>query len=329
MIRSCYNTSSASVPMAPINTRGFWMKSFFLLVLIGVGLLAIPTSGMAKVRVFACEPEWASLAEALGGESLQAYSATHAKQDPHYIRARPSLIAKMRRADLVVCSGADLEVGWLPILLQKAGKAELQPGGDNYLQAAELVPVLEKPERVDRSMGDVHPQGNPHVHLNPHNILIVAKALNKRLQALDPVNAAVFQTNYEEFSNRWRQALSRWEQQASGLRGKRIITHHKAWSYLLDWLGLELVNPLEPKPGIPPNTRHLETLLQQVKGTEVLAIIRTPYAPGDGSEWLARKTGIPALVLPYTVGGSDQATDLFALFEHTIQRLIEVADAQY
>jgi len=306
------------------------MKQKYLPIALVLGLLvAMPTWGCAKVQVFTCEPEWASLAEAIGGDVVTAHSATTARQDPHYIRARPSLIAKMRRADLVVCSGADLEIGWLPILLKKAGNAGVQPGNENYIEAANIVPVLEKPAKVDRSMGDVHPQGNPHVHLNPYNILKVAKVLNQRLQALDPSHAAAIQKQYADFSNRWQQAIVRWERQAAVLKGKRIITHHKAWSYLLDWLNIDLVNTLEPKPGIPPNTGHLETLLQQVKGVPVLAIVRAPYAPAAGSEWLSKKTGIPALVLPFTVGGSKGATDLFGLFEETLRPLIEVAHAQH
>ena len=305
------------------------MKTAFqILMLAAVLLTAAPGSAPAKVRVFACEPEWAALAEAVGGEYVTAYAATHARQDPHHIRARPSLIAKMRRADLVLCSGAGLEVGWLPILLQKAGNARVQPGGQFHLLAAETVPVLEGPETVDRSMGDIHPEGNPHVHLNPHNIPMVAEALAQRLQALDPANAANIRKRHGDFSARWRQATLTWERQAAILKGKRIITHHKSWSYLIDWLGLRLVNTLEPKPGIPPNARHLEIVLQQVKGLPVLAIIRTPFAPADGSRWLSEKTGITDLVLPYTVGGSDRATDLFSLFGHTLERLIEVANAQ-
>ena len=167
------------------------MKPAFLTIMLAaVLLMAAPISAVAKVRVFACEPEWASLAEAIGGEYVETYAATHARQDPHHIRARPSLIAKMRQADLVLCSGASLEAGWLPSLLQKAGNARVQPGGEFHLLAAETVPVLEIPETVDRSMGDIHPEGNPHVHLNPHNIPIVAEALTQRLQALDPANAA-------------------------------------------------------------------------------------------------------------------------------------------
>lgn len=299
-----------------------------LSLMVGLSLLLAVPAWAAKINVFACEPEWASLAEEIGGESVETFAATSARQDPHYIRARPSLIAKMRKADLVVCSGASLEVGWLPVLLRKAGNAKVQPGGSGYLIAAESVPVLEKPSRVDRSMGDVHPEGNPHVHLNPHNILLVAKELAHRLKILDGNNADRYQRRYEDFADRWQQAIVRWEWRAAELKGKRIITHHQAWSYLIDWLGLELVNTLEPKPGIPTTTGHLEALLQQVRETKVLAIIRTPYAPDKASEWLAAKSAIPAVVLPYTIGGEAGVTDLFALFDRTIEHLEEITDGQ-
>lgn len=298
-------------------------------LLLGLGLLlSVPAPAAAKVKVFACEPEWASLAGEIGGELVETFSATHARQDPHYIRARPSLIAGMRKADLVICSGAGLEVGWLPVLFQKAGNARVQPGGPGYLMAAELVPVLEKPEAVDRSMGDVHPEGNPHVHLNPRNILLVAKELTERLKVLDPSNTAGYQGGYEEFASRWQQAVSRWEDRAPVLKGRGIITHHRAWTYLIDWLGLELVNTLEPKPGIPATTGHLEALLQQVREVPVLVIVRTPYAPDKASQWLSEKSGIPATVLPYTIGGEPGATDLFTLFDRTMERLGEIADGQ-
>jgi zinc/manganese transport system substrate-binding protein len=302
---------------------------YFSIILVGlVFLLFHQSPASAKVNVFACEPEWASLADEIGGEMVKAFAATNAKQDPHYIRARPSLIAKMRRADLVVCSGAGLEAGWLPVLFQKAGNSRVQPGNSGFLMAAEIVQVLDKPQIVDRSMGDVHPEGNPHVHLNPHNIFIMAKELTSRLKALDPSNAENYQTRFTDFSSRWQQAISRWEEQAAPLKGKRIITHHTSWKYLIDWLGLDLMNTMEPKPGIPATTRHLEELLQQVRNTPVLAIIRTPYASGEASEWLEKKSGVSAVILPYTIGGASDITDLFILFDRTIEQLRRIADAK-
>ncbi len=292
------------------------MKQF-----LGILLFAAPlVAPQAEVAIFACEPEWAALAEEIGSDKVAAFAATHARQDPHHIRARPSLIAKARRADLVFCSGAGLEAGWLPILLRKAG-SNVQPGMVGYLMAAEYVPILEKLTVVDRSMGDVHPEGNPHVHLNPHNVLLVAKALTKRLESIDASNTLFYRSQLEGFITRWRQAIAHWEKEASGLKGVPVVVHHKTFSYLWNWLELQQVASLEPKPGIPPTASHLESLLQQLKARPADVIVRTPYEPYDASEWLSEKTGTPALVLPYTIGGDAESSDLFALFDRSIHLL--------
>lgn len=303
------------------------MKRIYVLFIAALGMLWT-SSARAEINVFACEPEWAALAKEVGLDKVEIYAATNAMQDPHHIRARPSLIAAMRKADLVVCSGAELEIGWLPLLLQKAGNSRVQPNGEFYVMAAEHVPVLERTGKADRSMGDVHPRGNPHVHLNPHHILKVAQVLNVRLQKLDPDNAASYQKNHDAFATRWKQAIQKWEQQGRSLRGRKVITHHKSWSYLINWLGLELANTLEPKPGIPPNTGHLEALLQQTKKVAVSAIVRAPYNPDDAAQWLSKKSGIPAVVLPYTVGGDKAATDLFSLYDITLKKLQEAVNAK-
>ncbi len=289
-----------------------------LIVLILAGSLYVtPLIAQAEVNIFACEPEWEALAKELGGNRVQTFSATHAKQNPHYIRARPSLIAKARNADLVICSGAGLEVGWLPLLLQK-GTVDVQPGAVGHLMASEYVPVIEKPTSVDRSMGDVHPEGNPHIHLNPHNVLLVAKELVRRMKKLDSANTEFFQKRVTDFEIRWRQAIIDWEEQANFITGSSVVVHHKSFSYLNNWLELKQVASLEPKPGIPPNVQHLEGLLQQLSTEEVDIIIRTPYEPDEASEWLSDKTGIPALILPYTIGGDAETGDLFALFDRTL-----------
>ena len=295
------------------------MIKFLALVFAG-SLCMTPLIAQAKVNVFACEPEWAALAQELGGKRVQTFSATHAKQDPHYIRARPSLIARARKADLFVCSGGGLEIGWLPLLLQKAG-TDVQPGAVGYLMASEHVPVIEKPVLVDRSMGDVHPEGNPHVHLNPHNVLLVAKELADRMKTIDATNADFFQNRMTDFEVRWRQAITRWEEQANYLKESSVVVHHKAFSYLNNWLGLNQVASLEPKPGIPPSILHLEGLLHLLGSEAADMIIRTPYEPDDASEWLSEKTGTPALVLPYTVGGDSESGDLFALFDRSFALL--------
>jgi len=289
-------------------------------VFLGLIIIA-PISAQAKINLFACEPEWAALAQELGGSDVEIFKATTARQDPHFVRAKPSLIAAMRRSDLVICSGASLEVGWLPILLQKAGNANTQPGAQGYLLAAEVVPVLEKPTRLDRADGDVHPEGNPHVQGNPHNILLVATELNARLKAIDPARTDNYQARYEDFSHKWQEAIARWETEAARLKGMPVVVHHKSFTYLLDWLGMLEAGSLEAKPGIPPTAANLEALLQSLKSHPARIIIRTPYEPKDASEWLSGKTGVPALVLPFTVGGDGDSGDLFALFDRTLSLL--------
>jgi zinc/manganese transport system substrate-binding protein len=298
------------------------------LMTIGLGLLIAAPATAAEVKVFACEPEWAALAEEIGGEKLEAYSAITALQNPHQVRAKPSLIAKMRNADLVICSGASLEVGWLPILLQKAANAKMQQGEIGYLMASEYVDILDKPQSVDRSMGDVHPEGNPHVHLNPYNMLKVAKELESRLEQIDVANADYYAARLKDFSAKWSVAIQKWESAAANLKGEKVIVHHKDLTYLLDWLGLQQVISLEEKPGISPSSGHLEKVLQTAKSNDVVAILRTPFSPADASQWLAEKAQIPALVLPYTVGGNDKAVGLFSLFDETIRMLEDARNSK-
>jgi zinc/manganese transport system substrate-binding protein len=287
-------------------------------------LLSAPLAVSAQLRVFACEPEWSALAVEIGGELVEASSATHALQDPHYVEARPSLIAQVRKADLVVCSGAQLEIGWLPMLLGKANNPKVLPGKEGFLEAGTLVRRLDIPDSVDRAQGDMHPQGNPHIQMNPHNLARVAVGLGQRMAALDPPNAARYAAGAEDFLQRWEAAIAAWEERAGPLAGKRVISHHKSWVYLEDWLGLVAVGTLEPVPGIPPTASHLSSLLAELgtDGSGADFIIRAPFHSAKASEWLQERTGIPALALPMTVGGSDRAQDLFSLFDDVVDSLL-------
>jgi zinc/manganese transport system substrate-binding protein len=283
--------------------------------------LAATLPAAAALDVFACEPEWAALAKALGGDKVSAYSATHALQDPHRIEARPSLIARMRSAQLVVCTGAQLEAGWLPPLLHESGNAAVQPGRPGYFEAAQFVAKLEIPTKLDRAEGDVHAAGNPHIQLDPRNLLAVAGPLAKRLGELDAANAGFYAERHMAFAERLRAAIARWEKEAAPLRGMRVVAHHKSFSYLFNWLGLVEAGTLEPKPGIEPGSAHLAQLVEQVKAQQVRLIVRTPYDSPRPGEWLAERSGIPLVTLPFTVGGSERAQDLFGLFDDTIARL--------
>ncbi|MCA1803974.1 MAG: zinc ABC transporter substrate-binding protein [Xanthomonadaceae bacterium] len=292
------------------------MKALWLLLLAGFAWPA-----QAALTVLACEPEWAALTEELAGDLARVSSATTAHQDPHRIEARPSLIARTRNADLLVCTGAELEIGWLPLLLRESGNARIQPGRPGYFEATNHVELVEQLENIDRSMGDVHAAGNPHIVTDPRNLLPVAAALAARLAQIDPANADDYAARHEDFAARLRSAIARWEQDAKQLRGVPVLVHHANWSYLARWLGLEVVGDLEPKPGIEPSVAQLGRLLETLREHPARMTLRSAYHAPRASEWLAARAGIPAVELPYTVGGSEQATDLFSLYEDTITRL--------
>ena len=285
---------------------------------------ALNHSAQAAVDVFACEPEWAALSKEVGGDKVSVYQATTAMQDPHRIEARPSLISHTRAADLLVCTGADLEVGWLPVLLQTSGNSKVQVGQPGYFMASDFVAKLDVPKAVDRSQGDVHPYGNPHIQLDPHNIALVARALSVRLVQIDHGNTPYYQARLKDFEGRWQKAIADWEARAAPLKGMRLVPYHKDSAYLIHWLGMEEVIDVEPKPGIPPSAGYLSELLAKLQAQPADAITRGAYQDPKAVEWLSGRTKIPAVTLPYTVGGTPQAKDLFSLFDDTINRLLKV-----
>jgi zinc/manganese transport system substrate-binding protein len=299
------------------------LKILAALAALPLALLALPAN--AALRVFACEPEWAALAQELGGNLVDATSATTALQDPHQIQAKPSLIARVRNADLVVCTGAELEIGWLPPLLQQSGNAKVQPGQPGNFVAADLVRKLEIPTQVDRSQGDVHAAGNPHIQTDPRNIAAVAAGLGVRLQQLDPANAAQYAKRQADFAQRWQQAIGRWSAQAAPLRGVAVASQHKGFAYLYDWLGLKEVAVLEPKPGVEPTVSNLQGVLAALKAQPARMVIHAAYQDPRSSEWLSKNAGIPVVNVPFTVGGSPAAKDLFGLFDDTVSRLAAAA----
>jgi zinc/manganese transport system substrate-binding protein len=275
----------------------------------------------AALNVFACEPEWASLAQELGGDKLSVTSATTAMQDPHRIEARPSLIARIRSADLVICSGSELEVGWLPLLFTQSGNNRVQPGSPGFIEASQLVARLEVPKVVDRSLGDIHPAGNPHVHLDPRNIARIAGTVTERLSEIDRANAAYYKGRADDFGKRWQDAMQRWQQQASRLKGVPLVVYHRDLSYFIHWAGMREVGSVEPKPGIPPTPSHLAELVEGMKRDPAKVIVYSSYNSPKAAEFLSARSGIPNVMLPFTVGGTAAAKDLFGLFDDTIQRL--------
>jgi zinc/manganese transport system substrate-binding protein len=297
------------------------MRTLSRFFAIAAAAWVVPAS--AALSVFATVPEWGALAQELGGDKVSVYVATNALQDPHRVEARPSLIGKARGASLVVATGAELEVGWLPLVLQQSANPRVRPGTPGYFEAAAAVPLLGKPTRLDRAEGDIHPAGDPHIQTDPRNIGRVATALAQRLAEVDPSNAAFYKERERQFSERWNAAVAKWTQQAAPLKGAPVVVQHKAFTYLIAWLGMNEIAALEPKPGMEPTTAHLADVLETVQRTPAKMVLHAAYQNDRASQWLAQRAKVKAVTLPFTVGGTDGAKDLFGLFDDTVKRLLE------
>jgi zinc/manganese transport system substrate-binding protein len=290
-------------------------------MLVLFALIALPAA--AALKVFATVPEWGALAQEIGGDQVQVFTATTALQDPHRIDARPSLIARARSADLLIATGADLEIGWLPPVQRDSGNSRIQSGQAGYFEAARHVAMLDIPARLDRADGDVHAGGNPHIQTDPRNFLKIGEALAQRMKQIDPANAAGYDNRWRAFSERWRASLARWEQAGAPLKGVPVITQHKAWAYLFDWLGMREVGTLEPKPGVEPTVAHLSLVRDQAANSRPRMVIRAAYNSARPAEWLSAEAKLPIVVLPFTVGGTVEAKDLTTLFDDTLARLLK------
>ena len=288
----------------------------FLLVVVG----SVPAH--AALKVLATTPDWGALTQELGGDKVNVYVATTALQDVHRVEAKPSLVARARSADLVVATGAELEIGWLPVLIQESGNARIQPGAPGYFEAASALHLLEVPARVDRAMGDIHPQGNPHVQLDPHNIQAVAHALTARLAQLDPGQAAFYAARARDFDARWDAAMNTWEAKAAPLKGTQVVIMHSDQVYLCHWLGLIQVASIEPKPGVPPTAAYLGALVGKLTSAPPKLILLNAYNDPKAANWLADRIHVPAVTLPFSVGGTPEAKDLFGLFDDTVNKLL-------
>jgi zinc/manganese transport system substrate-binding protein len=282
-------------------------------------LLTLPAQ--AAIKVLATTADWSALTTELGGDKVNVYTATSPLQDVHQVDAKPSLVARARSADLVVANGAELEIGWLPVLLQESGNARIQPGAPGYFEATSALRLVDIPTAVDRSMGDIHPLGNPHAHLDPRNIALVAKALTARLAAVDAANAAYYQARGTDFQTRWAQAMTRWNAQAATLKGVPVVVIHTDQAYLVRWLGLQQLAAIEPKPGVPPSAGYLAQLVGKLSSAPPKMILRNAYNDPKAAEWLSDKVKAPVVLLPFSVGGTPGAKDLFGLFDDTLSRL--------
>ena len=300
------------------------MKLLKTLSLLAVSLMLSLTTSLAHadLKIFATVPEWGALAETLGGNKVQVYTATTALQDPHRIQARPSLIAKARTANLVIATGAGLEVGWLPTVQREANNAGIMPNQPGFLEVARYVRMLDVPAVVDRTMGDVHAEGNPHIQTDPRNLLPIARAISARMVQLDPENTGYYQTQLAQFDQGWQANLQRWQKQAAPLRDVKVWYQHDGYPYMNAWLGLNQVGVLEPRPGVEPSSRQLADILQRQQALQGRMVVASAYMSDAPSKWFAEKANIPEVVLPFTVGGNEQVKNLTALYDDTLQRLL-------
>jgi zinc/manganese transport system substrate-binding protein len=297
------------------------MKKILLLI---VSLLIFPTQAFAKIRVVTTIPDLAALAREVGGDQVEVKSIARGSQDPHFLEPKPSYVVLVNNADLLIEVGLELEVGWLPVLLTQSRNGKVQLGQAGRLNASEGLPILEIPQgQIDRSMGDVHPLGNPHYWLRPQNGLIIAGRIAERLGQLDPAHAADYRSRYGEFARRLNQKILEWEKRIAPLRGKKIVTHHKSFSYFVDWAGLNVVGFIEPKPGIPPSPAHILTLIDLIQREKIPLIVTENYYNPKPAQKLSEKTGAQYLILPTSVGGAPGVESYEQLFEFLIQKFSE------
>jgi zinc/manganese transport system substrate-binding protein len=272
-------------------------------------LLATPPA-RAKLKVIATVPDLAAIARAVAGEHARVDSLSLPHQDPHFVDARPHLMLALNRADLLLVVGLEIEVGWLPPLLTGARNGRIQPGNEGYLDCSTAVELREVPQvRIDRSMGDIHPGGNPHYLVQPGNAMAVARAIGDRLAKLDPAHRAAFAKRTATFIAQLTKARQRWRAAIKPFRGTKVVAYHKAWIYFTDEIGLEIVGYLEPKPGIPPNAAHLLRLLRRMREDKVPLILTNSYYPDRATQLVARKSG--AILLKVAGGANLRAGESF------------------
>ena len=293
------------------------------LIVLGVlAALALAPAARAEVRVVTTTEGLASLARGVGGDRVEVESLSRGIQDPHFVDANPTLALKLRHADLLVDVGLDLEIGWLPPLVNQSRNAEIQPNGRRRLTAASAVGVLEIPTGpVDRSQGDLHPAGNPHFLSDPRRALRVARAIAARLGQLDPPGAASYQANLAAFSKRLAEAEARWATELAPVKGRKLMTHHRTMTYFLDWSGIDLAGVLEPKPGVPPPPSHLADMVGVARREGVKAVVVENYYDPKSDELVSRLSGAKLVVIPGDVGGVPEAKDYLAYVDHLVRRV--------
>lgn len=292
--------------------------------LITAALIA-PASARAAIHVVATTQDLESLAKEVGGDKVDTDSLAKGYQDPHQVEPKPSFILKLNKADLLIVVGRELEIGWLPPLINQARNPRIQPGSPRYLDASQFAHILEIPTgQITRAMGDVHPQGNPHYWLSPENGRRIAQGIQKKLTEISPGDAAYFAQRYAEFDRKLAEGEKRWQAQMAPYKGTKIVTYHRSWPNFVEAFGLEVVGYVEPKPGIPPSPSHTFDLTQEMKKDGIKIIVIEPYFDPKTPNAIARDTGAQVVTLAPSVGGAKGASvdDYIQLFDYDVKTLV-------
>lgn len=287
-----------------------------------------PARAAGKVQIMTATSDLAALAQEVGGDKVEAESIARGYQDPHFVDAKPSFLLKLKRADLLIVVGLELEIGWLPPLITQSTNPKIQVAGPGYLDASRFAKILEIPTgQVTRAEGDVHPLGNPHYWLDPENGLRIAKGIADKLSEMRPGDAAYFAQRYSDFEKRLKEADQKWLSQMAPYNGRKIVTYHRSWPNFAEHFHLNVVGYVEPRPGIPPSPQHTVELIQQMKRDNTKIIVVEPYFDLKTPNAVARETGGQVLVLPPSVGGEKEIKDYFSLFDYDIAKLKQAFDS--
>lgn len=310
------------------------MKSFtrftacVLIVALLDALVPVRSQAAGKIQIMTATTDLAALAQEVGGDKVEVESVARGYQDPHFVDAKPSFLLKLKRADLLIVVGLELEIGWLPPLITQSTNPKIQVGAGGYLDASRYAHILEIPTGlVTRAEGDVHPLGNPHYWLDPENGLRIAKGIADKLNDMRPGDAAYFAQRYSDFEQRLRQADQRWLAEMKPFEGRKIVTYHRSWPNFAEHFHINVVGYVEPRPGIPPTPQHTVELIQLMKREGIKVIVVEPYFDLKTPDSVARQTGGTVLVLPPSVGGEKEITDYFKLFDYDIAKLKQAFNA--
>jgi len=288
-------------------------------------LMTLATApAIAQLKVVTSTTDLADIAAAVGGSKATVTHISEGYQDPHFAEAKPSFVLRLRDADVFAFVGLDLEIGWMPLLVQGARNPRVRPGGSGYIDVSQAIDVLDRAtQRVDRSLGDVHPAGNPHYWLDPANGLRIARLFERKFSELDPGNAAQYKRNADAFGARVAAAETSWQDELAVIRDKPVVAYHTSWKYLAEYTGLKIVGFMEPKPGVPPSPSHLAGLILEMRRTGAKAIIIEPFYSRKDADFVASKTGAKVLVLPPSVNGlpGEKVDDYVRLLHYDITLL--------